>query len=77
MSGFKSIQWKDGVLRLLDQRILPQETHYLDYTDYQEVAQAITEMVIRGAPAIGAAAAYGLALAAYHSQEAKATTLRV
>lgn len=77
MSGFKSIQWQNGVLRLLDQRILPQETHYLDYTDYREVAQAITEMVVRGAPAIGAAAAYGLALAAYHSQALDAPTLRV
>lgn len=77
MSSFNSIEWKDGALRLLDQRILPQETRYLDYSDYREVAQAITDMVVRGAPAIGAAAAYGLALAASHSQTPDAAALRV
>lgn len=76
MSSFNSIEWKEGVLRLLDQRVLPQETRYLDYSDYREVAQAIYEMVVRGAPAIGAAAAYGLALVAYHSGAADAATLR-
>lgn len=54
----------DGCLRLLDQRLLPHETRYVDYVDYRQVAAAIQEMVVRGAPAIGAAAAYGLALAA-------------
>ncbi|GAB4272896.1 MAG: S-methyl-5-thioribose-1-phosphate isomerase [Candidatus Promineifilaceae bacterium] len=65
MSAFRSIEWlDDGVVRMLDQRKLPHETVYNDYTDYREVAAAVREMVIRGAPAIGAAAAYGLALAA-------------
>lgn len=52
---------------MLDQRQLPLTTTYLDYTDYKDVADAIETMVIRGAPAIGAAAAYGIALAAIHS----------
>lgn len=67
MSTYKSIEWREGVVRMLDQRLLPLETHYIDYTHYQDVATAIQTMVIRGAPAIGAAAAYGIALALFHS----------
>jgi methylthioribose-1-phosphate isomerase len=54
---------------MIDQRKLPRETIYLEYRDCQGVAGAIRDMVIRGAPAIGAAAAYGLALAALRSGE--------
>lgn len=68
MTTFRSIEWKDGALRLIDQRVLPKETIYLEFRDYQAVADAIKTMVVRGAPAIGAAAAYGLALAANASQ---------
>jgi methylthioribose-1-phosphate isomerase len=53
---------------MLDQRLLPGEMQYVEYARAEEVAQGIRSMVIRGAPAIGAAAAYGLALAAYHSE---------
>jgi len=67
MNPYYSLRWTDGALRLLDQRYLPHETRYIDYVDYREVAMAIREMVVRGAPAIGAAAAYGLALAAQES----------
>jgi len=72
MSTFRSIEWKNDKLRLLDQRQLPAETAYLDYDDYQEVADAITTMVVRGAPAIGVTAAFGLAIAA---RQSTATTL--
>lgn len=67
--SFKSIEWRDDLraLRLLDQRLLPAETVYNDYTDYHEVADAIRDMVVRGAPAIGDTAAYGIALAAIYS----------
>ena len=51
---------------MLDQRILPAEVKYLDYRNAEEVATAIRDMVIRGAPAIGAAAAYGLAVELWH-----------
>jgi len=68
MSQYKSIEWREGVVRMLDQRGLPLSTNYIDYTDYREVADAIRTMVIRGAPAIGAAAAYGIALAALHGE---------
>lgn len=67
MSLYKTLEWLDGTLRLLDQRAIPHEIAYIDYTDAQGVAAAIREMVIRGAPAIGAAAGYGMALAAAHS----------
>lgn len=70
MFAYRSIEWRDGAVRMLDQRRLPHETIYQDFTDYREVAAAIRDMVIRGAPAIGVAAAYGLALAANGSRSA-------
>jgi methylthioribose-1-phosphate isomerase len=60
----RSIEWYDGKVRMIDQRLLPAEFRLVEYEDYREVAQAIRTMVIRGAPAIGAAAAFGMALAA-------------
>ncbi len=63
----RSIEWKDGRVRMIDQRRLPHEYVMVEFDDYRGVAQAIREMYIRGAPAIGAAAAYGLALAAARS----------
>ncbi len=53
---------------MIDQRLLPAEFKQVAYRDYQQVAHAIREMVVRGAPAIGAAAGFGLALAAYQSK---------
>lgn len=76
MNGFRSIAWDDGVVRMLDQRRLPDETVYLEFTDYQSVADAIRDMVIRGAPAIGAAAAYGLAVTAARSDASDVDALR-
>jgi methylthioribose-1-phosphate isomerase len=69
MGAFKSIEWVEpGLVRMLDQRLLPRKTVYNDYQTAQEVAEAIKAMVIRGAPAIGAAAAFGLALTARNYQ---------
>ena len=63
----KPVEWtKDGV-RMLDQRLLPSEETYLMLRSYEEVAEAIRKMVIRGAPAIGIAAAMGIALGASQS----------
>ncbi len=59
-----SIRWQEGRLWLLDQRRLPAEVAYVERTDAADVAQAIACMQVRGAPAIGVAAAYGMALAA-------------
>jgi methylthioribose-1-phosphate isomerase len=68
MSEYFSIRWVDGVLRMLDQRLLPNEVVYRDFTECSEVVSAIRDMIIRGAPAIGVAAGYGLALVAVHSK---------
>ena len=76
MNNFHSIAWQDGRVSMLDQRKLPHETIYNEYTTADQVAEAIHDMVIRGAPAIGAAAAYGLALVCYHSQAADIAGLR-
>lgn len=61
---FKTIEWKGDRIRILDQRRLPQAVRYLDCRDASSVAKAIRTMAIRGAPAIGVAAAMGIALAA-------------
>lgn len=63
----KTIEWTDEGIRMLDQRLLPAEEKYLMLRSYEEVAEAIKKMVIRGAPAIGVAAAMGLALGASQS----------
>jgi methylthioribose-1-phosphate isomerase len=60
----RTVDWVDGRVRLIDQRALPWNFATVDYDDYRLLAQAVTEMVVRGAPAIGAAGAYGMALAA-------------
>ena len=65
----KPILFQDGVCRMLDQRLLPTDEVWLDYTDYREVAQAIRTMVVRGAPAIGVAAAFGAAFGARDIEE--------
>lgn len=58
----KTIEWKKNQVVMLDQRLLPHKEVYRVYRDYEGVAQAIRDMVIRGAPAIGVAAAMGVAL---------------
>jgi methylthioribose-1-phosphate isomerase len=58
----KTIEWKNGKVIMIDQRLLPQQEVYQEYSTVEEVAQAIEQMVIRGAPAIGVAAAMGIAL---------------
>lgn len=58
----KAIEFRDGRLALLDQTLLPHKTEYLECKTVSEVADAIRDMKVRGAPAIGITAAYGLAL---------------
>ena len=72
----KPIEWTDRGVVMLDQRRLPGEEILHTYTDYREVAKAIREMVIRGAPAIGVAAAMGAALGVLHSQTKSLEALR-
>ena len=72
-----TIRWQDGRLWLLDQRRLPGEVAYVEQANALEVAGAIASMLVRGAPAIGVAAAYGMALAARGGEDldAAAATL--
>jgi len=66
--AFKTLEWKKGKLFLLDQTQLPEKEVYMTCRSYQEVAQAIKNMVVRGAPAIGVAAAFGMILGARQSK---------
>jgi methylthioribose-1-phosphate isomerase len=67
--SMRTVEWDDlsGEVRMIDQRLLPAELKIVAFRDYRQIATAIREMVVRGAPAIGAAAAFGLALAANQS----------
>jgi methylthioribose-1-phosphate isomerase len=64
MSDIAPISYDDGALRILDQTLLPHEMRFIETRDWRDVATAIRELSVRGAPLIGIAAAYGLALAA-------------
>ena len=70
------IEWTDRGVVMLDQRLLPTEEVHYTYTNYREVASAITDMVIRGAPAIGVAAAMGVAIGVLHSKAKTVDELR-
>ncbi len=61
---FKTVEWTDNGVVMIDQRVLPEKEVYRTYRDYKGVAGAIKDMVVRGAPAIGVAAAMGVALGA-------------
>ena len=76
LSPHAILRLEDDAVVLLDQRRLPQETVELRLTSWQEVAEAIREMAVRGAPAIGVAAAYGMALAAARSGAGSVEVLR-
>jgi methylthioribose-1-phosphate isomerase len=62
--SFRTIEWRDNKVIMIDQTRLPGEEVYNEYSDFQGVAEAIKGMIIRGAPAIGVAAAMGIALGA-------------
>jgi methylthioribose-1-phosphate isomerase len=74
----RTVEWDytRGQVRMIDQRLLPGKFEVVSYDDYRKVAEAIAAMVVRGAPAIGATAAFGLALAAQTSQARDITALR-
>ena len=74
----RTVQWnyQTNQLEMIDQRILPGAFEIISYDDYHTLAQAITDMVVRGAPAIGAAAGFGLALAAQQSPARESNALR-
>lgn len=74
----RTVKWnqENQSVEMIDQRLLPVEFKVAEFTDYREVAEAISSMVVRGAPAIGGAAGFGLAAAAYQSDAATVDGLR-
>lgn len=74
-AGVETLRWRNGLLELIDQRVLPQRLEYVACRSANEVAEAIRKMVVRGAPAIGCAAAYGIALEAGRLPYSAETTL--
>ena len=70
-SSLRTVEWKDNKVIMIDQTKLPNQLVFVEYTDYNQVADAIRTLVVRGAPAIGVSGAFGLALA---SLQSKATT---
>jgi methylthioribose-1-phosphate isomerase len=67
-SSLRTIEWKNNAVIMIDQTKLPNKLVFVKYTDYQDVANAIRTLVVRGAPAIGVSGAFGLALAALQSK---------
>ncbi len=74
--GYDTIRWQDDKVILIDQRRLPGEETYLTCTDYREVVDAIRTLAIRGAPAIGVAAAMAAALGALSFSDADSHTFK-
>ena len=70
MAGFDTLRWRDSRLEMLDQRVLPNTVNYLAYESAAGTAAGIRDMVVRGAPAIGVASAYGIALEAHRLRDA-------
>ncbi len=68
MSDLQPLEWKNNKLVILDQTLLPAQEKYLEVTDYREVTECIKRLAVRGAPVIGIAAAYGVALGALDIQ---------
>lgn len=68
MNVVETLRWRNGVLQMIDQRILPARFEYLEFDSAAAVAEGIRSMVVRGAPAIGCAAAYGVVLEALRLQ---------
>ena len=66
----ETLRWAEDHLEMIDQRILPEDFQYISYNSALSVADGIRSMVVRGAPAIGCAAAYGVALEALNLQDA-------
>jgi len=65
----RALWMSKGVVKAMDQRLLPKKLRIVSIRTYKEMAEAISNMTIRGAPSIGAAAAYGIALAWYHDED--------
>lgn len=71
----RTVEWHNGKVRMVDQRKIPWELAFVDLNNYEEVAESIFNMTVRGAPAIGASAAFGMAIAASESPAANVSDL--
>ena len=69
--SLKTVEWKDNSVIMIDQTKLPNELIFVEYDDFNQVANAIKTLIVRGAPAIGVSGAFGLALAALQSDATK------
>ncbi len=67
-SSLRTVEWKDNKVIMIDQTKLPNQLVFVKYDDYNQIANAIRTLVVRGAPAIGVSGAFGLALAALQSK---------
>ena len=67
-SSLRTVEWKNNTVIMIDQTKLPNKLEYVKYKDYRKVAEAIKNLVVRGAPAIGVSGAFGLALASLQSK---------
>nr|WGD86601.1 hypothetical protein P5621_07705 [Bacillus subtilis] len=72
----RSVEWKETAITILNQQKLPDETEYLELTTKEDVFDAIVTLKVRGAPAIGITAAFGLALAAKNIETDNVTEFR-
>ena len=66
--SLRTVEWKNNKVVLIDQTKLPNKLVFVEFSDYQKLADAIRNLVVRGAPAIGVTGAFGLALAALQSK---------
>ena len=66
-SSIRTVEWKDNKVVMIDQTKLPNQLVFVTFDDYNQVADAIRTLVVRGAPAIGVSGAFGLALAGLQS----------
>ena len=71
VTGLRTVEWKNNKVVMIEQTKLPNELIFVEYDDFNQVANAIKTLIVRGAPAIGISGAFGLGLAALQS---KATT---
>ena len=74
-SSLKTIEWKNNKVVMIDQTKLPNELVFVEFDDYNQVADAIRTLVVRGAPAIGISGVFGLALVALQSKSTSVNEL--
>ena len=67
-SSLRTVEWKDNKVVMIDQTKLPNQLVFVEYDDFNQVANAIKTLIVRGAPAIGVSGAFGLGLAVLQSK---------